>query len=55
MDNLENELLNLGKENVEMPKSVRTKVDLSYHTFLELFKSRIMYYLMKLGDMNVND
>ncbi|MSR92300.1 DUF4179 domain-containing protein [Inconstantimicrobium porci] len=31
MDNLENELLNLGKENVEMPKSVRTKVDLSYH------------------------
>lgn len=31
MNNLEKELLDLGKENVEMPKSVKTKVALSYH------------------------
>ena len=48
--------LNYTSRNVIIPDPTlrANEVDLSYHTFLELFKSRIMYYLMKLGDMNLN-
>ena len=30
------------------------EVDLSYHTFLELFKYKIIYYIMKLDDITLS-
>ena len=30
------------------------EVDLSYHTFLEMFKYRIIYYIMKIEDVTLS-
>ena len=31
------------------------EIDLSYHTFLEVFKYKIIYYLMKLDDTSLSN
>ena len=45
--------INFSARNVICPDpSLRDdQVDLSYHTFLEMFKSKIIYYLMKMDDI----
>ena len=37
-----------------LPQLKDNEVDLSYHTFLELYKSKIIYYIMKLDDVTLS-
>ena len=48
--------LNFTSRNVIIPDpSLRDdEIDLSYHTFLELYKFRIIYYLMKMDDITLS-
>lgn len=47
--------INYSARNVIVPDPTLhdNEVDLSYHTFLELFKYKIIYYIMKLEDINL--
>ena len=48
--------LNFTSRNVIVPDPTLhdNEIDLSYHTFLELFKYKIIWYIMKLDDMPLN-
>ena len=48
--------LNFTARNVIIPDPTLkdNQVDLSYHTFLELFKYKIIHYLMKLDDISLS-
>ena len=48
--------LNFTSRNVIVPDPTLhdNEVDLSYHTFLEVFKYKIIYYLMKLDDITLS-
>lgn len=48
--------LNYTSRNVIVPDpSLKdNEIDLSYHTFLEVFKYRIIYYIMKLDDITLS-
>ena len=48
--------LNYTARNVIVPDPTLRddEVDLSYHTFLELFKFKIIYYLMKMDDITLS-
>ena len=48
--------LNYTSRNVIIPSPdlKDNEVDLSYHTFLEIFKYKIIYYIMKLNDITLS-
>lgn len=48
--------LNFTSRNVIIPDPTLKddEVDLSYHTFLEIYKFRIIYYLMKMDDISLS-
>lgn len=48
--------LNFTSRNVIVPDPTLKDdgVDLSYHTFLEMYKYKIIYYLMKIEDINLS-
>lgn len=48
--------MNFTARNVIIPDPTLkdNEIDLSYHTFLELFKYRIIYYLMRLDDISLS-
>lgn len=48
--------INFSSRNVIIPDPTLRddQVDLSYHTFLELYKFKIIYYLMKMDDISLS-
>ena len=49
-------MCNFTSRNVISPDATLrpNEIDLSYHTFYELFKLRIIYYLMKLDNISMS-